>query len=93
MNYKDIVQQIANLNWAKASAGDIILLSHCTAKEFASSLRFGLKLYPEDEHLKEMASGELKTDNMAFEDYRKKGDHWEFLDHFIKPTETPCSAW
>ena len=83
MNYKDIVQQIANLDWAKASAGDIILLSHCTAKEFASSLRLGLKLYPNDDRLQEMARGELKTDNMALEDYTKKGDHWEFLEHFI----------
>lgn len=30
-----------------------------------------------------MASGELQTDNMALEDYSKKGDHWEFLEHFI----------
>ena len=83
MNHKEIVQQIANLDWAKAAPGDIILLSHCTAKEFASSLRFGVSLYPSDERLKEMADGELKTDNMSFEDYDKKGDHWEFLDHFI----------
>lgn len=84
MNHKIIVQQIANLDWAKASPTDIILLSLCTAKEFAASLRLAVSLYPNDERLKEMVSGELETDNMPFEDYTKKGDHWEFLDHFIK---------
>jgi hypothetical protein len=71
MNYKDIVHQIANLDWAKAVPGDIVLLSRCTAKEFAASLRLGLRLFPDDERLKEMAGGELKTDNMVFEDYIK----------------------
>ncbi len=83
MEYKKLVQKIANLDWAKANPGDIVLLSLCTAKEFASSLRFGFDLYPNDERFKEMASGELKTDNMVFEDYARKGDHWEFLDHFV----------
>ena len=96
MNHKEIVQQIANLDWSKATPSDIILLSHCTAKEFASSLRLGLKLYPNDEHLKEMANGELQTDNMSFDDYVKTGDHWEFLNHFISkhhitPTKTSIS--
>lgn len=83
MNHKDLVHQIANLNWAGASPDDIILLSLCTAKEFAESLRMGLSLYPEDQRLKEMAEGELQTDNMTLSDYRHRGDHWEFLDHFI----------
>ncbi len=93
MNHKEIVQQIAGLNWSKANPGDIILLSHTTAKEFATSLRFGISLYPNDERLKEMASGELETDNMSFEDYNKKGDHWEFLDHFVtKYNITPTKS-
>lgn len=84
MEYKKLVKQIANLNWSKANPGDIVLLSLCTAKEFASSLRFGFELYPNDERFKEMASGELKTDNMTFEDYTQKGDHWEFLEYFVR---------
>lgn len=84
MRHKELVQQIANLPWEEAVPGDIILLSHCTAKEFASSLRLGIEIYPKDERLQEMASGELQTDNMTLEDYTKQGDHWEFLDHFIK---------
>ena len=90
MIYKELVKKIADLDWKKASPGDIILLSRCTAKEFADSLRFGVTLYPDDTRLMEMVSGELKTDNMTFEDYVAKGDHWEFLEHFInKYTITP----
>ncbi len=83
MSHKEIVQKIADLDWAKAAPEDIILLSLCTAKEFASSLKLGVELYPNDERLKEMASGELNTDNMPFEDYVRTGDHWEFLEHFV----------
>lgn len=83
MSYKNLVRQIADLAWNKAAPGDIILLSHCTAMEFASSLRLGVKLHLDDERLQEMSFGELKTDNMTFEDYTKRGDHWEFLDFFI----------
>jgi hypothetical protein len=84
MSYKDVVQRIVDLDWALAIPEDIILLSRCTAIEFADSLRLAAKLYPNDERLKEMIDGELKTDNMAFADYKQKGDHWEFLDYFIQ---------
>jgi hypothetical protein len=84
MAYKDLIQQIANLDWASVDPGDIVLLSRCTAIEFADSLRRALVLYPTDTRLLEMAAGELATDNMVFEDYAAKGDHWEFLDFFIK---------
>lgn len=82
-NYKDLVQKITDLSWHTASPADIILLSRCTAMEFASSLRLAKKLYQNDERLAGMMRGELETDNMTFDDYRKHGDHWEFLDHFI----------
>jgi hypothetical protein len=84
MSYKDLVQRIADLDWAAAVPSDVVLLSRCTALEFAESLRLADKLYPNDERLKEMMEGELKTSNMVFEDYREKGDHWEFLDYFVK---------
>ena len=83
MGYKEIVRKIAELDWGKASPGDIVLLSRCTAKEFATSLRFASKVYQNDDRLSEMMAGELKTENMIFEDYAKTGDHWEFLEHFI----------
>ncbi len=52
--------------------------------EFAASLRHAKELYKDDLRLKDMMDGELETDNMAYEDYRGPGDHWQFLDHFIK---------
>ncbi len=91
MSYKDLVKKIADLDWAKASPGDIILLSRGTAVEFADSLRVATHLYPKDERLAEMVQGELKTDNMRFEDYKKKGDHWEFLDYFIHKLQIVAS--
>jgi len=84
MNHKDIVKEIAALDWASADPRDIIILSHCTAQEFSQSLRLTKKVYPDDKRLEEMMAGELQTDNMAYEDYTKKGDHWEFLDHFVR---------
>ncbi|MEJ0053675.1 MAG: hypothetical protein WDN10_03030 [bacterium] len=82
--HKELVKQIAGLPWQDADPRDIILLSLATAKEFASSLRAGVELYPEDSRMMEMVSGELETDNMTFDDYVSKGDHWQFLDHFVK---------
>lgn len=84
MNHKDIVKEIAALDWASVDPRDIIILSHCTAQEFSQSLRLTKKVYPDDKRLEEMMAGELQTDNMAYEDYTKKGDHWEFLDHFVR---------
>lgn len=84
MTYKDLVHQIADLPWEKASPADLVLLSLGTAKEFASSLREAARLYPEDPRLAEMISGELATDNMQFEDYTTPGDHWQYLDHFVR---------
>jgi len=92
MPYKQLVQQIINLPWGKASPANLILLSRGTAMEFAASLRHAEVLYPHDSRLKEMISGELKTANMIYEDYVGPGDHWEFLDHFIKKLNiTPSS--
>lgn len=82
--HKELVKQIAELPWQDADPRDIILLSRATAKEFASSLRAGVELYPDDSRMMEMVGGELETDNMTYEDYVSKGDHWQFLDHFVK---------
>ncbi len=84
MNYRNIVKQIADLPWSTVSPEDVILLSRATAIEFAESLRLALDLHPSDPRLQEMASGELKADNLIFENYSKRGDHWEFLDHYIR---------
>lgn len=84
MSYKEIIQEIINLPWERAKPEDIIFLSRCTAVEFAESLRLAKKLYSDDERLKLMMEGELETDNMSYGDYSTSGDHWEFLDYFVK---------
>lgn len=92
MNHKQIVKEIARLNWAAANPDDIILLSLCTAREFSESLKLAKKVYPDDARLDEMMSGELQTDNMALDDYRKSGDHWEFLEHFVRKHDLKPSS-
>lgn len=96
--YKKIVEEIKNLEWEKLSAKelqDLMYLSYVAAIEFAEAVRITLKLYPDNEKIKEMASGELNTNNLKVDEkieYDKVGDHWEFLKHFIdeygiKPSE------
>lgn len=92
MKYKQLVQQIADLPWEKASPADLILLSRGTAIEFAASLRRAMEIYADDSRLREMAEGELKTGNMTYGDYTSSGDHWEFLDHFIKKLDIKPSS-
>jgi len=82
--HKEIVSQIQNLPWAQFDPKAIIFLSLCTAVEFAQSLCCALKIYPENVNLQEMAYGELNTDNLSYDDYSRKGDHWQFLDHFCQ---------
>lgn len=85
--YKEIVREIENLPWHKFSPTEIIYVSYCTAVEFAESLRRALVVYPDNENLLEMASGELDTRNLSYQDYSNRGDHWEFLEHFCKKQE------
>jgi len=85
--YKEIVKKIKNLNWDSLSEEDLqkmMILSAYSAVEFAESLRITLEHNDSNEALKEMAEEELKTDTLSFGDYDIKGDHSEFLWHFIK---------
>lgn len=82
--HKEIVSQIKNLPWSQFDPKAIVYFSWCSAVEFAESLRCALKVYPEDTNLREMAYGELKTNNLSFEDYNQRGDHSEFLLHFCR---------
>ena len=84
--YKEIVSQIKNLPWNTYDPKEIIILSWISAIEFAKSLHCALGVYPGNVKLKEMARGELNTDNLSYDNYSHKGDHWQFLDHF-------CFTW
>lgn len=82
--YKEVISQITNLPWMQYDPKIIIYFSWCSAVEFAESLRCALKMYHENTNLQQMAYGELKTNNLSFDDYHQKGDHSEFLLHFCR---------
>ena len=82
--YKEIVSQIQKLPWSQFDSKEIIFLSLSSAVEFAQSLRCALNVYSENVNLQQMAYGELDTDNLSYDDYSRKGDHWRFLDHFCQ---------
>ena len=82
--YKKIISEIQNLPWVEYSPEEIIYISLCSATEFAVSLKCALKVYPENVDLREMAHGELRTNNLSYGDYSRTGDHWQFLDHFCQ---------
>ena len=101
LKYKEVVGQIRDLNWTSLQEPQLkrlMLLSHASAVEFAEALRIGGRIYKGDKDLAEMMRGELKTTNLSYGDYQgKKGDHSEFLEHFItkaelKPDETTAES-
>ena len=84
--YKGVVAEIRNLPWKDLDEIQLVRLmyiSYIAAQEFAEALRIALRLHPADANLQEMARGELKTNNLRFADYDQRGDHSEFLGHFL----------
>lgn len=84
--YKEVVKEIKELNWEALSSKELqelMYLSHVSAVEFAEALRIALQLHPDDPQLREMADGELETDNMPYGDYTEPGDHAAYLEHFL----------
>ncbi len=84
---KEVVRKIKELDWEHLNAEELVVvwyLSYVAAIEFAEALRIALRMYPDDEGLKRMAFGELKTRNLSLDDFRVAGDHHEFLAHFLK---------
>jgi len=91
--YEKVIEEIKELNWESLDGKELqqlMYLSYISAREFAEALRIALELYPDDEQLKEMARGELQTQNLKFEDpadgevYNQQGDHADYLNHFLK---------
>ncbi|MSR71625.1 MAG: DUF3050 domain-containing protein [Candidatus Taylorbacteria bacterium] len=86
MNFENLVENIKRLAWEKLSGQElqtVMILSAYAAREFAESLRIALGLYPTSHVLREMASEELQTSNLRFEDYAREGDHGDLLWYFI----------
>jgi hypothetical protein len=86
MSYKQTIEEIKGINWKTFEPLSIIIVSYFAAKEFADSLRVVLRAFPVAEDLHKMGDGELNTDNMQFGGYSFRGDHWQFLEHFLNAT-------
>lgn len=87
MNPNSKRTQMINLSWAvqdPVKRQHLMVLSGYGAIEFAESLRLFLAAHPENLALRQMASEELETTNLSFEDYNRAGDHSEFLWYFIR---------
>lgn len=84
MPYKQTIEEIKGIDWKAFEPLSIIIVSYFAAKEFADSLRVILRAFPCATDLHKMGAGELNTDNMQFGDYSLRGDHWQFLGHFLK---------
>ncbi len=85
--YKEIVAEIRGLRWDKLNAKELrvlMTLALTAAEEFAASLRIAKAHYPNSRLLEAMAKGELNTANLSFADFKRSGDHSEFLEHFVK---------
>lgn len=84
--YQELVKEIRNLHWDSLNQNELqqlMVLSAYSALEFGENLRLTLQRNPSNHALEEMAREELKTDNLSFGDYQQRGDHAEFLWHFI----------
>jgi hypothetical protein len=89
-SYHTTVTRILSLPWNKLTQQDLeslMVVSLETAQEFAESLRAALTIFPNDHLLKSMAAEELQTNNLQFDTWKKTGDHWEFLSHFLSNRE------
>jgi len=84
--YTVIASVVRNLGWARLSGPElqsVMILSGFAAREFAESFRIALRLHQTSVNLKNVASEEIRTGNLQFEDYSEPGDHADFLWHFI----------
>lgn len=83
---RETISSIISLKWERLNISDmstLMVISKETAREFAESLHIALVLHPKDVQLKAMAFGELATDNLSYANWKRTGDHWEFLDQFL----------
>lgn len=83
VNHQTSIAAINAIEWHLHMPESIIYTSFVMAREFAESLRAVMRTPSLAPSFAEMAKEELDTDNLQFEDYMKRGDHYEFLWYFI----------
>jgi len=82
-------QDIENVPWHKANPLAINYGSKIGAREYGLTFRTILEhpKYADNKALLAVAAEELDTDNLIYDDYSAKADHWKFLDHFVQKNE------
>ena len=66
--YKDVIDEICNLNWRALSRDDLISVAwayYYFSTQFRENMEIALELYPDDKHLRELDRGERNTDNLS----------------------------
>lgn len=81
---EEIVTSIQQLPW-KTMNPHVLVWTFCEmGKEYAESVKITQKTYPNNPAIKKLVEEELDTDNLSYNGYNKKADHWKFLEHFLK---------
>ncbi|MEU6595205.1 DUF3050 domain-containing protein [Streptomyces sp. NPDC046881] len=86
VGYRVWVKKITDLPFHELDSDELTrmcYLSWVAAVEFAEALRVAERIHGDHKGLQDMIAGELQTSNLAFDDYRRSGDHHEFLAHFL----------
>ena len=83
-SYKPEVKAINDFSWRKCNPYAIAFLNFVTELEYAYSLKCAQLVYSPSISLTNLVDSKLDTDNISFESYNKKGDHYEFLEYFIR---------
>lgn len=86
LSHKDMktyVNYINTLDWNKIHPLKIIHVSLLFAQEFAATVRACIPVYWTIDWFQEFTAGEIDTENLTYEDYHQKADHWQFLNHFL----------
>jgi hypothetical protein len=81
---KQSINNIKKNKWELIDPLHLIHVGFFFAREFAATGRDCIPIYYDIQAFRQFIEGEIDTDNLAYDDYNQKGDHWEFLAHFIK---------
>ena len=94
LEYKKVIYEIKNLNRKILNKEDLkrlMYLSYISAIEFREALIIALKFANKTNFseelkiwLREMSEWELGTNNLSYDWYNQKADHYQFLEYFIK---------
>jgi hypothetical protein len=96
--YKELIQDICELNWSRLPQEDLISVAwayYYFSIQFRECLEIARNLYPEDERLLELDSGERDTSNLSpwpgVAAPGEKMNHDEFMRRTLELTPVPES--